>query len=87
MNAKFLELFSSDELADIVENATAVSEDCIVITTEDNLFELRADRGDVLEIYCDDHRNDTGRQLTKDEFMHLYKNSSLMETYHKEMDR
>jgi len=86
MNALFLELFSSDELANMMENATAISEDCIVIATEDNFFELSANVGEGLDIYCDDHSNNTGRQLTKDEFMSLYKSSPLMETYHTEID-
>lgn len=80
VNSKFLKVFSEDELEDIMDNATSISADCIVIATENNYFELSADVGDELDIYCDEHNNSSARKLLKDEFMKLYKNSPLMDT-------
>lgn len=74
----FLELFSKDELEDIVENAISVSKDCIVIITKDYFFELSADVGESLNIYCDDNTCNKDQKLTKDEFMKLYKKSILL---------
>jgi len=78
VNAKFLNVFSKDELKDIMDNATSISPDCIVIATENNYFELSADVDDKLDIYCDEHNNSSTRKLSKDEFMRLYKRSPLM---------
>ena len=80
VNTKFLNVFSKDELKDIMDNATSISADCIVIATENNFFELSADMGDELDIYCDEHNNSSARKLLKDEFMMLYKSSPLMGT-------
>lgn len=44
-NDKFLKVFTEDELQDIVDSAVSFSTDCIVISTDDNFFELSADRG------------------------------------------
>ncbi|MDD3591869.1 MAG: hypothetical protein PHO65_04475 [Sulfurovum sp.] len=78
VNPKFLKVFSEDELKDIVDNATSISENCIVIATENNFFELSADTSDGLDIHCDEHNNSSARKLSKDEFMKLYKSSPLM---------
>lgn len=86
LHQRFLDTFTIDELNDIIDNATVVTQNCIVISTEDNFFELSADIGDTLDIYCDSNKNDTGRQLTKDEFMKLYKNSPLMKMQHINVD-
>jgi len=80
VNAKFLNVFSKEELKDIMDNATSISADCIVIVTENNFFELSADIGDELDIYCDEHNNSSARKLSKDEFMKLYKSSPLIGT-------
>jgi hypothetical protein len=85
-NQKFLEVFSEDELNDIINNATVITKNCIIISTEDHFFELSADRGDTLDIYCDSNINDTNKQLTKDEFMKLYKKSPLVEMQHINVD-
>ncbi|RLA84628.1 MAG: hypothetical protein DRG78_00995 [Epsilonproteobacteria bacterium] len=79
---RFLDIFTNKELGDIINNATVVTKNCIVIATEDNFFELSADIGDKLDIYCDNHTNKSAKQLTKDEFMLSYKNSPLMEVSH-----
>jgi len=86
VNPKFLTVFSEDELIDIIANAAAVTQDCIVIWTEANFFELSADTGDTLDIYCDDNNNTSGRQLTKDEFMKLHKSSPLLKVNHLNID-
>ncbi|UPT76670.1 hypothetical protein MN086_06335 [Sulfurovum sp. XGS-02] len=80
INSKFLKVFSEDELKDIMDNATSISADCIVIATENNYFELSADVNDELDIHCDEHNNLSARKLSKDEFMTLYKSSPLMST-------
>ena len=80
VNAKFLNVFSKDELKDIMDNATSISTDCIVIATENNYFEPSADVDDALDIYCDEHNSSSARKLSKDEFMKLYKSSPLMGT-------
>ncbi len=84
---RFLDTFTIDELKDIVDNATVVTENSIIISTEDNFFELSADIGDSLDIYCDSNKNDTNMQLTKDEFMQLYKKSPLMKMQHISIDK
>ena len=83
---RFLDTFTIDELKDIVDNATVVTENSIIISTEDNFFELSADIGDSLDIYCDSNKNDTNMQLTKDEFMQLYKKSPLIKMQHISID-
>lgn len=80
VNAKFLNVFSKEELKDIMDNATSISADCIVIATENNFFELSADMGVELDIYCDEHNNSSARKISKNEFMKLYKSSPLMGT-------
>lgn len=79
---RFLDTFSIDELNDIIDNATVVTQNSIIISTEDNFFELSAGVGSGLNIYCDSNENDTNSQLTKEEFMKLYKNSPLMKMQH-----
>jgi len=77
----FLDTFTIDELNAIVDDATVVTQNCIVISTEDNFFELSATNGNHLDIYCDNNKYDANRQLTKDEFMKLYKNSPMMKIH------
>jgi len=83
---RFLDNFTIDELNDIVDNAMVVTQNCIIISTEDNFFELSADIGDTLDIYCDSNKDDTDKKLTKDEFMKLYKNTTLMKMQHINVD-
>ncbi len=71
-NQRFLDLFSNDELQNIIGKSISFSADCIVISTDTHFCELSADMGDALEIYCDEHSNDTAKMLTKDEFMTLF---------------
>ena len=77
-NQKFLDIFSTDELEDIIDNAISFNANCIIIATETHFFELSADMGNELDIYCDGHSNDTAKKLRKDEFMKLYKSGILM---------
>ena len=81
-HSKFLKVFNRDELNDIIDNATVVTESCIIISTEDNFFELSAYLDGNLDVYCNDNKDGTSKQLTKDEFMKLYKNSPSMELEH-----
>lgn len=80
VNSKFLKVFSEDELKEIMDNATSISADCIVIATENNYFELSADMSNDIDIHCDEHNNSSARKLSKDEFIKLYKSSPLMGT-------
>ncbi len=83
---RFLDIFTDKELNDIVNNATVVTENCIMINTINNFFELSADIGDKLYIYCNSNENVTEQQLTKDEFMKFYKSSPLLEMKHINID-
>jgi len=83
---RFLDIFTDKELNVIVNNATVVTENCIMINTTNNFFELSADIGGKLYIYCNSNENDTEQQLTKDEFMKLYKSSPLLEMKHINID-
>lgn len=83
---RFLDTFTIDELNDIVDNAMVVTQNSIIISTEDNFFELSPGSGDSLDIYCDSNKNDTNKQLTKDEFMTLYKGSESVEIPHINVD-
>jgi hypothetical protein len=82
LHQRFLDVFTSKELKEIVKSATAVGEKCIIISTTDYFFELSADIGDKLDIYCVENKNNTQLKLTKDEFIKLYKNSPLIEMQH-----
>lgn len=73
LNSKFIKLFDKAQLKDIVKHASLLSQDCIVIATNTYFFELSADRGNEIEIYCDEYSNITGRKLSKDNFMCMYK--------------
>ena len=86
LHQRFSDVFANEELEDIIKAAMVVTEKCIIISTEDNFFELSADIGDKLDIYCDSNKNDTQVQLTKDEFIKLYKSSPLMEMQHINID-
>jgi|GEM_PF-2029080 len=80
LDPKFHDIFSDDELLEILHKAMAYSEKVIIITTEQNFFELSADLGDSLEIYADFHGNlDSGRVLDKETFLYLLRSSPPME--------
>ncbi|MDQ7060406.1 MAG: hypothetical protein Q9M43_04500 [Sulfurimonas sp.] len=76
-NPKFLKLFNEIELRDIVKSASAYGNDCLVVTTEDYFFELSADIGNEVEIYCENNTSFEANKLSKEEFLHLYKTSPL----------
>jgi len=86
LNPKFHNTFSSKELETLINDATASSYDTIVIATEDYFFELSSDRGEELEIYCDEHSNSSNRILSKEEFLKLYPSSKMLEVVNLEMD-
>jgi len=77
----FSDTFTLDELNDICDNATVVTQITIMLSTKDNFFELSADGSDKLNIYCNNNHDSTEKQLTKDEFMKLYKESSLVDIH------
>ena len=78
LNPKFHNTFSQEELEGIIQYATAISYDVIVIATHSHFFELSADRGEALEIYSDTHSNNNGSILTKEAFLELFYRSSAM---------
>ena len=82
----FLDVFTVKELEDIIKYATVVTKKCIVIATEDYFFELSADIGNKLDIYCDRNKNGTQQKVTKDEFIKLYKISPLLKVEHIHLD-
>jgi len=82
----FLTKFTDEELSDIVEDAMVIAKNCIIINTTNNFFELSVDSENKLDIYCNSNENDTEQQLTKDEFMKLYKDSPLKELHHIKVD-
>jgi len=67
---RFFEIFNEDELREIDEKSCVCSYECYVIFNEKYFFELSADIGDELEIYCDEPLADyeNGEVLDKDEF-------------------
>jgi len=75
---RFLDAFTTKQLEDIVNYATVVGDTCIVIVTEDYFFELSADIGDSLDIYCESNKTNKSIPLTKEEFLKLYKSSPIV---------
>jgi len=64
LDAKFLELFTQEELKEIIEAASIYSKECIVIFTQKYFFELSADMGSNLELYYDhNYKNGVGGLL------------------------
>lgn len=86
IKAKLLKVFSEDECNAIVDSATVVTETCIIISTEDNFFELSGGEGNRVNIYCNSSKNNIDNQITKDAFLKLFKNSPLMEMQHINVD-
>jgi len=86
LNPKFYQVFSQEELDTISQNATALSHDVIVIATDEYFFELSADVGEELEIYCDNYSDNTARTLNKEEFLKLYQSSPLLDVVDVEME-
>ena len=67
---KFFEVFNEDELKEIYDRAFCGTEECYVIFNQKYFFELSADIGDELEIYCDECATyDKGEVIDKDEFL------------------
>ena len=80
-NKKFLNFFTEAEICNIVENATVISDNSIIIMTEKHFFELSV--GDKLGIYCEDNnKSGDGIQITRNEFMKLYQNSIVVDIPH-----
>lgn len=86
MNSKFRDIFTQKELQEIVKYASTYSEECIVIMNEKYFFELSADMSDDVEIYCDEHENSTGRLISKQEFMEIYRSDKPTEMMHVTID-
>ena len=82
----FLDIFTEKELEDIVEDSIIATSACIIISTDDNYFELSADTENKLDIYCNSNKNGTEKQLTKEEFMILYKKSPFLKLQHINID-
>jgi hypothetical protein len=78
-NQKFLDIFTKKEFNEIVANTSLLAEDCIILLTEAYFFELSADIGETLKIYCIDNETDVGKLLTKEQFLTLYKKSKPVE--------
>jgi len=85
LNQKFHNTFSQEELEGIIQHATAISYDVIVIATHSHFFELSANRGEALEIYSDTHSNN-GSILTKEAFLELYLSSPMLDSVALDMD-
>jgi len=67
---KFFEVFNEDELKEIYEKACCGGYECYVIFNEKYFFELSADIGEKLDIYCDECENyENGEILDRDEFL------------------
>jgi hypothetical protein len=79
---RFLDAFTTKQLEDIVNYATFVGKNCIVIVTEDYFFELSADIGDRLDIYCESNKDNKSIPLTKEEFLELYRSSPIAKVEH-----
>jgi len=86
LHQRFLDVFTDEELEDIIENAMVITENCIMINTKDYFFELSSDIRDKLDIFCYNSINSSEGKLTKIEFIKLYKSSLLMEMQHINID-
>ena len=73
----FLDVFTKEELKDLVEHAGVVVDTHIIISTIDKYFELNAEIGDKLYIFCSDHASAESKSITKEEFMKAYKSSPI----------
>lgn len=80
----FKDIFSFDELKSIIDGASVLVDTefditvySILISTKEYYFELSANIGECLDIYCYNNENHTEQKLQKDEFMNLYKSSLL----------
>jgi len=73
-NKKFLDFFTQNEMDDIVDNSSAISDNSIVIDTKNYFFELSVSDKNI-EIFC--YADEKERYINKDEFMALYKSSTI----------
>jgi hypothetical protein len=84
---KFFEVFNEDELKEIYEKSCCGGYSCYVIFNEKYFFELSADLGDELEIYCDEcESNENGEILDKEEFFKRLRAYPLQEVKVIEVD-
>jgi len=75
-----LDNFTKEELQNIINDASVIAENCIIISTQDIFFELSLCKSN-LDIYCFNNEDNTEGALTKIEFMKLYKNNKIEEMH------
>jgi len=78
-NIKFLDSFTKEEMKDIVDNATVVIENCIMINTKDYFFELSIDNNEEVDIFCYSSVDSSENKLSKLEFIKFYKSNQIEE--------
>ena len=79
LHQRFNDTFTFDELKEILDRASVISDYSILISTKKYFFELSADIGNSLDIFCYDNENHSEKKLTKEEFIKLYQ-ISLVQT-------
>lgn len=79
-NKKFLDFFTQKEMMDIMAVSTAISDNSIILDSKNYFFELSVSDKNI-EIFC---YTDKGKEkyIDKDEFMKLYKNSTMQKIQH-----
>lgn len=76
IHQRFIDVFTDEELEDIVENAVVVTNNCIVINTKDYFFELNIDYKEEVDIFCYNSVESSENNLSKLEFMKLYNSNN-----------
>jgi len=73
-NKKFLNFFTKKEMNEIVDASIAISDNTIIVDTENYFFELSVGP-ESLEIFC--YTEGEEKYIDKYEFMELYKNRKV----------
>lgn len=79
-NKKFLDFFTQKEMENIVDASTAISDNSIIVDTQNYFFELSVNNKNI-EIFCYTNEGKE-KYIDKDEFMQLYKNSTMQKIQH-----
>jgi len=74
-NKKFLNYFTNEEMIKRENNAMVISDNCIIITTNKYFFELSV--GKSLEIFCMNEIDKSEKDITKEQFIKLFKECTI----------
>lgn len=79
-NEKFYDNFTVEELKYLVSISSAYGEGVICISLNNCFIEISADLSYDLNIYCDNHSNKTGKNISKEELFNVCNSSESLET-------